>query len=156
VAQKHILIAVDGSPAATAAVDAGLEVAAAMEARVTFVHASSRLAWKDFAQSRPRNRRWRSCWARTRCSPPLSDGRGTTGVDADAEMIAEEGGAARLGASIAGVAHGLDAMMIVVGSRGLGAVSGGVLGSVSQNVIRLANVPVLVVTEAGRPAAPAA
>jgi nucleotide-binding universal stress UspA family protein len=47
-------------------------------------------------------------------------------------------------------------MMIVVGSRGLGAVSGGVLGSVSQNVIRLANVPVLVVTEAGRPAAPAA
>jgi len=79
------LVVVDGSPAASAAVDAGLDLAVELGAPVRFVHASSPLA------------------------------------------------------------SGIDAGMIVVGSRGLGAVAGTVLGSVSQNLIRYAAQPVLVV-----------
>jgi len=41
---KQLLVAVDGSPAATAAVDVAVELAAAMGATLLFVHATSKVA----------------------------------------------------------------------------------------------------------------
>lgn len=55
------------------------------------------------------------------------------------------GSSAELAVDIAGIADGLGASMIVVGSRGRDSVAGVVLGSTSHNLIKWAAVPVLVV-----------
>jgi len=143
-ARKTILVAVDGSPAAVAAADAGLEVATAMQATVKFIHAASPLA-EDLYDAHPvqgpaleeilaRDPVLAASYARAR----------EVGVEAELEMLPEEH-SADLAAAIAGIADGIEASMIVVGSRGLGSVAGAVLGSVSHNLIRYASVPVLVV-----------
>jgi nucleotide-binding universal stress UspA family protein len=62
------------------------------------------------------------------------------GVGAQEEIL--EGNAAE---QIVEIARARDAAMIVVGSRGLGAIAGALLGSVSSAVIHRADRPVLVV-----------
>jgi nucleotide-binding universal stress UspA family protein len=65
---------------------------------------------------------------------------GQEGCEADAEIL--EGNPRD---RVAELARARDAPMIVVGSRGLGAVTGALLGSVSSAIIHSANRPVLVV-----------
>jgi nucleotide-binding universal stress UspA family protein len=62
------------------------------------------------------------------------------GVDADEEIL--EGSAAD---RVVELARARNAHLIVVGSRGLGAVAGALLGSVSSAIIHRADRPVLVV-----------
>jgi nucleotide-binding universal stress UspA family protein len=62
------------------------------------------------------------------------------GVDADEEIL--EGSAAD---RVVELARARNAPLIVVGSRGLGAVAGALLGSVSSAIIHRADRPVLVV-----------
>jgi nucleotide-binding universal stress UspA family protein len=137
----RILIAIDGSPAAQEAVDFGLELAADQGAAVTFVHVV-----------------------------PLLDvvptgGFGFTGAvehnvtEADNELLeqartrAEEAGATAYTKLLRGdaadeivaYADTVDADLIVVGSRGHGAVTSALLGSVSRGILREARRPVLVV-----------
>lgn len=60
----------------------------------------------------------------------------------------------RMGAvadEIVGLADGLEAGLIVVGSRGLGRIRRALAGSVSEGVFRQAHRPVMVVREAGDP-----
>jgi nucleotide-binding universal stress UspA family protein len=141
---KLILIATDGSQAAVAATQAGLEVAVAMHANVALVHASSPLA-EELYDKHP-------------CTgPPVDEILDHDPVLASAFALAEEMGvtadvrllafehSADLAGGIAGMAQGLDASMIVVGSRGRGTMAGAVLGSVSQSLLKHATVPVLVV-----------
>ena len=138
---NRILIATDGSPSAQEAVDFGLELAADQGAAVTFVHVVPVL---DVV--------------------PMS-GFGMAGAveheltEEDTELLEQ----ARAAAEQAGVtaytkllrgdvsdeivayADTVDADLIVVGSRGHGAVSSALLGSVSRGILREAHRPVLVV-----------
>ncbi len=71
---------------------------------------------------------------------PYVDTLRRVGIDVEPEVLEGPGPKA-----ILNVAETRDADLIVVGSRGLGAVRGLLLGSVSERVIRLAKCPVLVV-----------
>jgi nucleotide-binding universal stress UspA family protein len=141
-----LLVAVDGSPAASAAIDAALDLASAMGAPVLFVHAASPLAEDLFAEGSNDDAPTADTIAAR--DPVLADARGRAGergVEADVHLVAHEGHSPDLAAQISGIAAGSGATMIVTGSRGRGALAGAVLGSVSHNLIKHATVPVLVV-----------
>lgn len=70
-------------------------------------------------------------------------------IDVDAEVRFERGDP---GATIARVAGEAGADVVVVGSRGLGAVKGAILGSVSRYVMQHAPCPVLVMRPVSDPA----
>jgi nucleotide-binding universal stress UspA family protein len=145
---KKLLVATDGSPAAEAAVDAAARLAAAMGARLLLVHADSHLA----AQLYDENRDGPSPEEITARDPVLADPARRAAdhrVEFDLELIAASGHSADLAADIAGVADGIDAALIVVGSRGRGTVAGAVLGSLSHALIGEASRPVLIVHAAG-------
>jgi nucleotide-binding universal stress UspA family protein len=142
--EKRLLVATDGSPAAAAAVDTAVELAAGMNARLRFVHADSHLAEQLFAE----NRDGPSPDEIAARDPVLADAARRAmdgGVVFDLELIAASGHSADLAADIAGIADGIDAAMIVVGSRGRGTVAGAVLGSLSHALIGEASRPVLIV-----------
>jgi len=143
-AERMLLVATDGSPASVAAVDAALDLAGPMQARVRFVHASSPAAeelFDRYPQDGPTPEQI------TAADPVLAAAASRAaekGVACEVELIAAEH-SANLAATIAGIASGIGASIIVTGSRGRGAVAGAVLGSVSHNLIKEASIPVLVV-----------
>ena len=138
---KKILIATDGSPASREAVEFGLELAEEQAAQVTFVHVVPVLD-RSFADgigvpaARPHqidevDRR------------PLEDALALATercVDARAELLA-----GIPADEIVAYADDLDADLVVLGSRGRGAVATALLGSVSRSVLHEAHRPVLVV-----------
>jgi nucleotide-binding universal stress UspA family protein len=140
---KTILIATDGSPAALRALEVGLELAEEHEAQVTFVHvAQATDVLPGFAPAGPVS------------VPHEIDEADRQALD-DALALAEARGiqartrllVGNAGKQIVAYADEIDADVIVVGSRGLGAVGRAVLGSVSNKVLHDAKRPVLVVRE---------
>jgi nucleotide-binding universal stress UspA family protein len=143
---KRILIATDGSPAALQAVELGLELAEEQGAEPTFVHvapAADVLPVAGFAMAGP-------------VSVPHELGEhDRTSLD-EALALAEERGIEARSRLLVGTAaeqiviyaNEIDADLIVVGSRGLGAVGSTLLGSVSRKVLHDAKRPVLIVREA--------
>ena len=145
---KTILVATDGSPAASAAVEAAVDLAAALRRTVRFVHAASPLAEELFAEYVGDGPPVERILAADSVLASAVECARQHGVEVEVELIGDAS-SADLAAAIAGDAEGSDASMIVVGSRGRGSVAGAVLGSVSQNLIKYATVPVLVVHDAG-------
>jgi nucleotide-binding universal stress UspA family protein len=140
-AVKRILIATDGSPASREAIAFGLELAQEHAAEVTFVHVVPVLdravaAGIGIPAAAPHridevDRR------------PLEDALALVAerdVDAKAELLAGEPVD-----EIVAYADSLDADLIVLGSRGGGAMATALLGSVSRGVLHEAHRPVLVV-----------
>lgn len=140
-----ILIAIDGSPAARSAVLAAVDLAAALHATPTFLHASSPLAEQLYAEFPLDGPPLDELLVRDSVLADAVDRAREAGVEAEAELIADPGHSADLAATIAGIASGSAASMIVVGSRGRSSVSGAVLGSVSHNLIKYATIPILIV-----------
>jgi len=142
--KKTILIAADGSPAARAAVVAGLEVAVAMQATALFIHAASPVAEDLHAENPLHGPSPEQILARDRVLAKAVTQAQEMSVDAEVKLLSSEH-SADLAVEIAEVAKGIGATMIVVGSRGRGSLEGAVLGSVSHNLLKYASVPVLVV-----------
>lgn len=137
---KRILIAADGSPSAREAVKFGLDLAAEQGAEVIVVHVAPPL---DIVPT--------AGFGMPAAQPhPL----GTHDRDAleDASLLAEEAGVSARTELLTGdpvdeivaYADSTDSDLIVVGSRGHGAVASAFLGSVSQGVLHEARRPVLV------------
>jgi nucleotide-binding universal stress UspA family protein len=136
-----ILIAVDGSPSAQEAAAFGLELAADHEATATFVLVIPAM---DVVPTYG--------FGLTAAVPHVpSDAEGEpleealrladeTGIDADAKLLRGDPVD-----EIVAYADTIDADLIVVGSRGHGALTSALLGSVSRGVLREAGRPVLVV-----------
>ena len=135
---KHIVIGTDGSIGAREALETGFELASGLGADVSVVyvrHAPARFLGAPYYQD-----------------VVTDEAKHARGVIADAKLYASrydiepayevlEGEPA---GSLLDFAEARDADMIVVGSRGLGKVSGALLGSVSREIIHRADRPVLV------------
>ena len=139
-----VLIATDGSASARLAVEVGLRLAREDGADVVFIHASPEISTELFdenAQTPDNPERIADS------DPVLAEAlqkAGDLGVEARLEVLAEHG-TRSIADLIVGAAAGLDAGMIVLGSRGRGPVTEAVLGSVSRAVVANAAVPVVVV-----------
>lgn len=136
---KNILVATDGSRSGTAAVEKGLELAANLDGRLTFVYvhrAPSRILGDPFYE-RNVSQGLRDAHAAVEDALARAE---TMGVPADAEVL--EGNAAD---EIVALADNRDSSMIVIGSRGHSPLVGALLGSVSAGVVQQSHRPVVIV-----------
>jgi nucleotide-binding universal stress UspA family protein len=141
---KKILIATDGSPASLQAVEIGLELAAEQDAKAIFVHvapSSEVLPVTGFAMGPVTVPHEVSDYDMEPLEQAVELAEGQ-GLEAGSRLLV--GDAAK---QIVEYADSIDADLIVVGSRGLGAISSTLLGSVSRGILHAAKRPVLIVRE---------
>ncbi|HET6694989.1 MAG TPA: universal stress protein [Gaiellaceae bacterium] len=133
-----IVIATDGSEGAEAAAAAGARVAGthATSAVLVYVRPSIGALGEPYYQEKLSEQMAHARVALDRAKELVAQ----EGVEAEEEIL--EGNAAD---RVVQFARDRNAPLIVVGSRGLGAVAGAVLGSVSTAIIHRADRPVLVV-----------
>lgn len=135
---EPIVIATDGSEGAEAAVAAGARVARTLGTRAAMVYVRPSLGplGDPYYQEKLSEQMAHARAALDRAQELVAE----EGVEADEEIL--EGSAAD---RVVELARDRNAPVIVVGSRGLGAVAGALLGSVSSAIIHRADRPVLVV-----------
>ena len=138
---KTILIATDGSAGARAAVDEGLDFAEETGADVLFV------AIRHPPTAGVRRPVLAAVFSHelARLRPALQEAVAeaeSRGIHADYDLLEGDPGE-----RILELARSRDVDLIVIGSRGLGAVASVILGSVSKRVLHDADRPVLVVNE---------
>lgn len=136
---KRILIATDGSAGAWAAVEEGVELASEVGAAVTFVtvrHQVSSL-FGDTAYQRHLTEQLEQ--ARSTIDSAAAEAE-RLGVVYDSDIL--EGDAVEC---IAAAARTWQADLVVVGSRGHGAVASALIGSVSRELLTHSPAPVMVV-----------
>jgi nucleotide-binding universal stress UspA family protein len=142
---RLVLVAVDGSPASDTAIDTSLELAGALRSPVRFVHVSTELADRLFLEDIENGPATERIVAEDAVLRDALERARAAGVEATVELVGGDGGTGDIAAIVAGIADGLEAGLVVCGSRGRGSAAGAVLGSVSHNLVRYAHVPVLIV-----------
>jgi nucleotide-binding universal stress UspA family protein len=136
--REPIVIATDGSEGAERAAVAGARVARTLGTRAVLVYVRPSLGplGEPYYQEKLSEQMAHARVALDRARELVVQ----EGVDAEEEIL--EGSAAE---RVVELGRDRDAPLIVVGSRGLGAVAGALLGSVSSAIIHRADRPVLVV-----------
>jgi nucleotide-binding universal stress UspA family protein len=135
---ERILIATDGSPGSLAAAEEGVRLAKLLGADVTFVavaHAPPPALGDPFYQRALRENPGSMRTALAKTTPYAEERR----VTYETELL--QGSPAK---AVLELARSRDVDLIVVGSRGLGAVKAALLGSVSSEIVHHADRPVLV------------
>jgi nucleotide-binding universal stress UspA family protein len=136
---KKILLATDGSAHAQEALAYAQELAVRDQARVVVVHAFNPVP--TYLGDQPRNRvAARHVSAGEGVASQAAEALRKAGVDVVVEIL--EGPPAEAILKVAQV-RGCD--LIVMGTRGLGALTSLLLGSVSHRVLAHANIPVMIV-----------
>jgi nucleotide-binding universal stress UspA family protein len=138
-----IVVGTDGSKGSEAALSEAVDLAKRLDAKLVVVAAAapvSDLLGGSVYQARVSEHM-------NRAREALDAARRivvTAGVEAEYEIF--EGDAAE---ELAKIAESRDADLVVVGTRGLGALAGSLLGSVSSELVRRSSRPVVVVREPG-------
>jgi nucleotide-binding universal stress UspA family protein len=139
-----VVVAVDGSPASGRATRVGIDLAAALDVELVFVHGSATIAGLLFDRNpdtRDPDERVAEVDAVLSEAARLAANRG---VAHRLEVVGEES-AGDVAADIVGFAEAAEAALIVVGSRGLGNLKRALLGSVSRAILDATDIPVVVV-----------
>jgi nucleotide-binding universal stress UspA family protein len=147
---KEIVVAIDGSEGSEAAIKEAIQLASAVGAQLTFAYVrkppSSLLGSPYYECHLARD----LGWARAQVDAALERAREAS-LEARGEVL--EGNPVD---EILSFADNSRADLIVMGSRGHGALAGALLGSVSSGVVQHANLPVLVAKQTAPPARRAA
>lgn len=144
---RVILVPVDGSASADLALDLALQLARGDHAEIVVVHASSRIAAAVFEE----NPLVRDEGEEIEADPVLAGAvarAAAAGVAVTARLVGESG-TNEIADAVLGIASSVEADLVVMGSRGRGALAESLLGSVSRDVAARSSVPVVVVHRAG-------
>jgi nucleotide-binding universal stress UspA family protein len=135
---RFILISIDGSPGADAAVADGLELARDAGARVLFVTVRPTISilGAPYAQEKLSGQMTFARQAVDGASARAAE----SGLEAESEILERDPAE-----QVLGVARSRDVDLVAVGSRGRAGVSAALLGSVSRAIANGADRPVLVV-----------
>ena len=138
--REPVVVATDGSEGAEGAVVAGARVARTLGTKAVLVYVRPSLGplGDPYYQEKLSEQMAHARAALDRAAALV----GQEGIEAEEEIL--EGSAAD---RVVELARARNAHLIVVGSRGLGAVAGALLGSVSSAIIHRADRPVLVVPQ---------
>jgi nucleotide-binding universal stress UspA family protein len=136
--ERQLVVATDGSESADNAVSAACELAKALAARVVLVYVRPPVGalGQPYYQERLSEEMEHARVALGRAKGIAQN----AGVENEEEIL--EG---RPADQIVELAQARNALFIVVGSRGLGAITGALIGSVSSAVLHRADRPVMVV-----------
>ena len=135
---KSFLVAVDGSEGSKAAVDEAIALASDLDASLTFVCVRKPPSSVFGHPYYERQLSQGLGYSRQAIAEAVETAR-AAGIKSDGEII--EGNPAD---EIVSLADNRDADLVIVGSRGHGALAGALLGSVSREIVQHASVPVLV------------
>jgi nucleotide-binding universal stress UspA family protein len=133
---EKILLAVDESEHARKAVPAAIELARAGGGTVQVLHVRDVVLATAMVDDSDKDAR--------RLVAGVVEELKQAGVAAEGSVRSSTAGPAR---AILEQARDLDATLIVLGSRGLGALGGLLLGSVAHKILQLASCPVLVIRD---------
>ena len=132
---RKIVIATDGSPASAAALDFGLELARDRGASAVALHVvSAREVEQLFSPDRTEPPSQAELAEASEVLAQAARFSATHGITVTLELVVADG-TEEVADAISGVASGLDADAIVMGTRGQGRIASAVLGSVSNAVL---------------------
>lgn len=141
---NRIVIATDGSEGAWAAVEEGVELAVETGAEVTFVTVRPRISTLLGDELYQHRLTEQLAQARAALEPAEAEAR-RAGIEYDSDIL--EGDPVEC---IAQAARGWMADLVVVGSRGHGAVASAMIGSVSRGLLNRSPAPLMIVRTAAR------
>ena len=142
---ERILVAVDGSPASVRASEVALELAQPADAEVTFMCVSEEAMERLIIEHPFTPDTDERLAAEIPILGEAAKLAADRGVRSRLHLVGDVTTSKNIVAALLGGAAARDAQLIVVGSRGLGAVARRIMGSVSEGIIHETTIPIVIV-----------